>query len=59
MESRSMYTTTNGNGAKVVMKSPKLKIYTELIRHLIGACAAVYELATGEKPPKIGDVLRG
>jgi len=54
-----MYTTTNGNGAKVVMKSPKLKIYTELIRHVIGACAAVYELVTGEKPPKIGDVLRG
>jgi len=59
MENKALYNTTNGDGANVVMKSPKLKIYTDLVRHVIGACAAIFELVTGKKPPKIGEVLRG
>jgi len=44
------------NGAKV---ATRIKLYSRLLRAAIAACAAIFELITGEKPPGSSQVLRG
>jgi hypothetical protein len=40
-------------------REQRIKAYGKLLTHILGACAALFELVTGEKPPKLRDVLRG
>lgn len=37
----------------------RLKAYSKFIYHVTLACAALFELVTGEPAPKLKDVLRG
>ena len=32
--------------------------YKKLLRHAIGLCEAIYELATGKEPPNWRDILK-
>ncbi len=34
------------------------KVYAKFVKHVLGACAALFELITGEQAPKIQEVLR-
>lgn len=36
----------------------RLKAYVKLVNHVIAALAALFELITGEKAPKLKDVLQ-
>lgn len=36
----------------------QIKLYGQFLRHVIGACAALFQLVTGLKPPPIKDLLR-
>ena len=45
---------TNGIG---VTRRSRLKAYGKLLRGLLMVCSAIYELAFGEAPPKVSDVL--
>lgn len=42
----------------VTQKPNRIKVYRSLLLHLIGAAGAIYELVTGERPPKPIDMLR-
>lgn len=37
----------------------RVKAFSKFMQHVIGACMALYELITGEEPPKLRDLLRG
>lgn len=37
----------------------RLTAYKTFLINVIGACAALYELVTGEKAPKLKDILKG
>jgi hypothetical protein len=39
--------------------SVRYKAYAKFVNHVLGACAALFELITGEPAPKLKDVLRG
>lgn len=53
--------TTNGKHAatELTEHARRIKTYAKFLTHVLGACAALFELITGEKPPKLRDVLRG
>jgi hypothetical protein len=40
-------------------RAARLKAFSKFLQHVIGACMALYELITGEKPPKLRDILHG
>lgn len=42
-----------------IIHSCRFKAYSKLVQHIAGACAALYELITGEEAPKFKDALRG
>lgn len=37
----------------------RVRAFSKFMQHVIGACMALYELITGEEPPKLRDLLRG
>jgi len=36
----------------------RLKVYHSLVMHLVGVASCIYVLATGDKPPKLKEILR-
>jgi hypothetical protein len=40
-------------------RTVRLKAYAKFIDHVMSACAALYEMVTGERAPKWRDVVRG
>lgn len=40
------------------MSAQQASAYKKLLRHAIGLCMAIYELITGNEPPRWQDILR-
>lgn len=40
-------------------KEQRLKAFAKFVNHVIAASMALYELVTGEQPPKLRDILKG
>ncbi len=51
-----MKPATNGPGTPPLAKREQLKLFAKIINHQYASSAALFELITGYKPPKMKEV---